>query len=36
MDETWELPVIQVLNDLAYLKAKAQHEKELTKRWRNS
>jgi hypothetical protein len=31
MDETWELPVRQALNDLAYLKAKRAYDKELAK-----
>jgi hypothetical protein len=36
MDEAWELPVRQCLNDLAYLKAKGQHEKELIEQWKKS
>ena len=32
LDEVYELPVIQALNDLAYLKAKQQYNKYLSKR----
>ena len=32
MDAAYELPVMQVLNDLSYLKAKENHEKELNKK----
>jgi len=35
MDEAWELPVIQVMNDLAYLKAKGAYERQQLKQWRN-
>lgn len=35
MDQTWQLPVVRVLNTLSYLKAKAAHDKELIKQWRN-
>jgi hypothetical protein len=33
LDAAWELGIIQVLNDLAYLKAKAKHEQQLIKNW---
>ena len=33
LDLAYELPVVQVLNDLSYLKAKAEHEKRLLKEW---
>jgi len=32
MDQTWELPIIQTLNTLGYLKAKRQHDNELIKK----
>lgn len=35
MELTWELPIIQTLNDLAYLKAKDAHDKELIKNYGN-
>lgn len=31
MDQTYELPATQVLNDLIYLKAKVAYDKELIK-----
>ncbi|WP_262493478.1 hypothetical protein [Mucilaginibacter pedocola] len=33
LDAAYELPIIQVLNGLAYLKAKAVYDTELNKRW---
>jgi len=35
MDQTFELPARRVLNDMVYLKAKAEHEAELIKKARN-
>ena len=35
MEEAYELPTIQFLNDLAYLKAKSEHERLEMKRWQN-
>jgi hypothetical protein len=32
MDDTWELPVVQVLNDLAYLKSKVAFDRELNRK----
>lgn len=32
LDEVWELPVIQFLNDLVYLKAKRNWENEQAKK----
>jgi hypothetical protein len=35
MEEVYDLPTIQFLNDLAYLKAKAEHERLEMKRWQS-
>lgn len=32
LDETYQLPTIQFLNDLAYLKAKSEHDSYLMKK----
>ena len=32
LEEVYKLPTIQFLNDLAYLKAKAEHDKEQLKK----
>jgi hypothetical protein len=35
MEAAYELPTIQFLNDLAYLKAKSEHERLELKRWQS-
>jgi hypothetical protein len=35
LEEAYELPALQFLNDLAYLKAKGEHEKLEMKRWQS-
>jgi hypothetical protein len=35
MEQTFDLPARRVLNDLVYLKAKAEHEAEVIKKSKN-
>ena len=35
MEEAYEIPTLQFLNDLAYLKAKSEHERLEMKRWQS-
>lgn len=34
LDQCWELPIVQAFNDMAYLKEKARHDKELIEKER--
>jgi hypothetical protein len=36
LDQAYELPIMQYLNDLAYLKAKAANDKMLLKEYANN